>query len=157
MGGRDWRRWAVTALMLAVAGVAASQVALSRLGHLSYWKGGGFGMYTEPHPNYRTVWAALDETRALRLAPPAPADPAVLGPLSPAERARLAEARAMADDLRFYPRAGLAERIRARLAGLPWIDPPEGGPRLAVHEFRHDIQGERATARRLALYPEGGE
>jgi hypothetical protein len=59
----------VRVLWAAVAAVAGLQLVLVHTHGLSRWKGGGLGMYSEPHPNKRQLIARG-------------ADGAALGPLS---------------------------------------------------------------------------
>jgi hypothetical protein len=56
------RRWLVPLLL---AGVASVQLARVSFGGQSRWRGGGFGMYSEFHPNQNQVWLrALDQPAA---------------------------------------------------------------------------------------------
>jgi hypothetical protein len=60
-------------LILALVLVATVQVFLSNTSNLTTWRGGGFGMYTDPHPHLgRPVWLQGEHdgsARAVRLAP----------------------------------------------------------------------------------------
>ncbi len=40
--------------------VAATQLGFVELRGLTRWKGGGFGMYSDPHPDLREVWLELE-------------------------------------------------------------------------------------------------
>lgn len=46
----------VRLLVLCAIIIAVVQITTALNGASSRWKGGGFGMYTEPHPNSRRVW-----------------------------------------------------------------------------------------------------
>lgn len=113
------------AILLSAGAVAGLQAVLASTTALSRWKGGGFGMYTDPHPyQSRVVWlvprndgAALHE--ALRLYPPAPALVELLdrtGSTSPAEIAR--ELALEADRFRTFPRDRGAHLLLDRIDQL---------------------------------------
>jgi hypothetical protein len=56
------RRWLVPLLLV---GVASVQLARVSFGGQSRWRGGGFGMYSEFHPNRNQIWLrALDQPDA---------------------------------------------------------------------------------------------
>ena len=68
----EHRRWLVPALLVVVGVV---QVALAEGGAVSRWRGGGFGMYADHHPNAHRVWL-VDEhgARAIERADSAACD-----------------------------------------------------------------------------------
>lgn len=45
-----------------IVGVAAAQFYQVYFTHLTRWKGGGFGMYSEVHPKFRQVWLIKEDT-----------------------------------------------------------------------------------------------
>jgi len=53
------RRYLVATLII---GVALRQLYLVDTDHLSRWKGGGFGMYSEFHPRMSEIWARTGST-----------------------------------------------------------------------------------------------
>lgn len=53
-------------LPILIIGVAAAQFFQVYAHHLTRWKGGGFGMYSEVHPKHRQVWVLKNDT-AIRL------------------------------------------------------------------------------------------
>lgn len=67
------RLWELSVIFAIVALVALVQVVLSTSTTLSRWKGGGFGMYSEPHPyGSRCLWVELRDPSGatyLRLSP----------------------------------------------------------------------------------------
>ncbi|MEM9061709.1 MAG: hypothetical protein AAGD13_14710 [Pseudomonadota bacterium] len=60
LGQRTMKTLVGAVIALAVA-IAAFQFAQSVFGDQTRWKGGGFGMYTEPHPNSRVAWLILTD------------------------------------------------------------------------------------------------
>lgn len=125
---------------------AAVQAWASRSDTLLAWKGGGFGMYTEPHDRHRSVWLqrAVPEDGAMRLWPPSDV---LKGFLIVSDGETRARAQAVVDDagaLRFYPRSAPADRLLRRAAGVDWPDPlfgPAGteGDRIVVLQLRHRL------------------
>ena len=108
-----------------LAGVAAGnvllQVAMHRSTALTAWKGGGFGMYTEPHPDQRSIvleidngagqivlWPETEAMRDWRLS------------LSPAGAQAVSSIQAQAGRLRFYPRKSNATALLDRAARFRW-------------------------------------
>src|SRR5262245_47688750 len=63
--GRTLRRGLAPLLLAAVATV---HLGLAEHAGLSRWRGGGFGMYAEPHPSLTQVWLAAEGGRR-RLGP----------------------------------------------------------------------------------------
>lgn len=65
-----WISWALPAIVVVVA---LLQLVLVYNSSLSRWKGGGFGMYADPHPNsFRTFWLKGNrngEEKAFRIYP----------------------------------------------------------------------------------------
>ncbi|GMG85267.1 hypothetical protein LNKW23_44850 [Paralimibaculum aggregatum] len=132
----------VSALMLAAALIGGAQYYQSHFDLLTPWKGGGYGMYTEPHPNYRSVWAlgaGGEGAAAVRLFPRPAGDLAALaGGVIPRDR-QIAILR-QAAYLRFFPRAAEAARLQA-LIGAP--------TRIEVHELRLSVAHGEIRTRRL--------
>ena len=143
-------------VMALVAVVTLAQFVNSNTSALSSWKGGGFGMYTDPHPNNRTVWLVLesaDATHGFRLMPPADGIAAQRERLGGEARHALDSAILLANDMLTYPRDELTSEIAARLPQLSWRLTPDGevslvegaplaveGYRLQVFELRTSIQ-----------------
>ena len=90
-GVNRMRLWELGAIFGVVAFVALVQVVLSSSANLSRWKGGGFGMYSEPHPySSRSLWIKLRHpigTTYLRLSPLDPRLDSALAGLSKDRRA----------------------------------------------------------------------
>ena len=144
-------------LVMAVVAIATSaQFVNSNTSPLSSWKGGGFGMYTDPHPSNRTVWLVLESAEGahgFRLMPPAEGIAAQRERLDAEARQALDSAILLANDMLTYPRDELTREIAARLPRLSWrltadgmVSLAEGAPlavdayRLQVFELRTSIQ-----------------
>ncbi|MEM9061711.1 MAG: hypothetical protein AAGD13_14720 [Pseudomonadota bacterium] len=145
----------VRAIVLVADIVAVVQFSQSVFGPQTRWKGGGFGMYTEPHPYRRFAWLILtDETgqeyrqriwplpREIRDAASASADGA-LEDLKHLET--LAYRRAASGDV------ALDQAILDAARKIPWqangdsLTPGSGEPvsetqsRIEVYEVAYDI------------------
>lgn len=118
------------ALWGAVVLVAAAQLALVHGGGLTRWKGGGFGMYTEAHPNERQV-----VLRGLGGAPIPGHELARSGCRAPVRRfQRWPSADAAASVAGCVPLAVTAVELWS-----PGVDPATG--RLTLREVaRHDLR-----------------
>lgn len=156
---------AVQALVAVAICIAVVQFGLARFGSQSSWKGGGFGMYTEPHPQNRKVWAVLSSggrdypvllwpvTEALR-DPHRDLPAEVTAPLQAAVDA--------AYEVSTSARAGASAEL-ARIAGeIDWTLGEHGAPVLAggrdlpvdavrveVHELHYDIADRRIRTREI--------
>lgn len=108
------------ALLLIMLGTAAHQFYTSWDGMLSPWKGGGFGMYTAPHPeNARATYLIVDG-HALRMAPPDPKLVAWIASVDPGSAQYLERLVEQARTMRSYPRAAAADRLMAGAARVIW-------------------------------------
>ena len=122
------QRWLVPLLLVAVASVQLARVSF---GGQSRWRGGGFGMYAEFHPNKNQIWL-----RALGR-PDAPP-----GRLSESEGAP-ATRRAVARCLRLRSQACLGELA----ATLPRGPAPQ---RLEIWQPAFDARAGALSRRRVA-------
>ena len=163
------------ALVIALALLAAGNVALQMFTHkstaLTAWKGGGFGMYTEPHPDSRSVWLTFStgvETSSLRLWPEAENMTDWRGEVSLKGRKSLGKVTAMAERLRFYPSKEAAHELLALVLRIRWkqeltggLSPKEGKTfssediSLEIFENAYDIKSQRLN--RLRVFGLKGE
>ena len=121
------KRWLVPLLLLGVASVQLARVAFSGQ---SRWRGGGFGMYSEFHPNRNQIWLrALDQ-------PAAPPRRLSEDQGAPATR------RAVARCLRLRSQTCLGE-LAASL-------PPAGRQRLEIWQPVFDTRAGTLSRRRVA-------
>jgi hypothetical protein len=165
-------RTAVAVLVALVIGNAAMQFYQTRTSPLIAWKGGGFGMYTEPHATARAVWITFgSDGAALRLWPETEAMEALERGLPPRSAAHLGALTRAAEDLRYYPRQQQADRLLAMVAQVRWPEAMTGGARpatgatfaaselgLEVTEMRYRLEAgrlDRATI--FAAGTEGGQ
>ncbi|MCU0826758.1 MAG: hypothetical protein MUE52_04985 [Tabrizicola sp.] len=103
-----------------MVGVFGHQFVTSQGNVLSPWKGGGFGMYTQPHGIEERAAFLVIDGNPLRLAP---ADPEFLAWVErgdPASAAYVKRMMAEADRMRSFPRAAQAERLMAAGSRLVW-------------------------------------
>ena len=113
-------------LRVLVAGafcVALLQITLSLSGGLTRWKGGGFGMYTEPHPSKRRVWLTLttdDGIHPVMLFPIAKPLLAVDRQEHKADLKRIGEANRLAGRLATSGDFQLVEKIIGLVKDLNW-------------------------------------
>lgn len=149
-------RTRVYALIAVVAIITLAQLVHSNTSALSSWKGGGFGMYTDPHPTRRVVWLGLESADGawpVKLMLPAERLYKTRAGLGAEDRRAFDAALLLAREMRTYPRdalaANLAEQLRRlewRLSGTGEVGLVEGAPlaverfRLEVYELRTDIQ-----------------
>ena len=117
---------------------------------LTPWKGGGFGMYTEPHSNSRAVWVLLDgvdengdeKTAELRLYPKTRAFRNWQSNASVAGSGVLERLYVSAESIRFYPRESNASKLLDRADRILWPTQITGGvsPREGRSFAPEDIQ-----------------
>lgn len=120
--------WIAQRGMLAVtviAGLAAINVLVQTYMHkttaLTAWKGGGFGMYTEPHPDQRTVLLEIGGGAAqLVLWPEGGNVSDWAGSLQPQGRKAVLSLQDQAARFRYYPRDRLAAALIDRAARFRW-------------------------------------
>lgn len=171
----DWIGARAGACVLALAGVAAANVLIQLWMHrttpLTAWKGGGFGMYTEPHADARSVWAAFageGGTAYLRLWPE---DPRLAGwrkSVSTRSADFLSRQVWLAERFRYNPRDGQARTMTENLARVRFpgtvvegVQPANGKTfasdaiTLHVLENAYDIPG--AQVARVPVYSFGAE
>ncbi len=141
-------RLLVYALAIVVGAVTLGQVVNSNQTTLTSWKGGGFGMYTDPHPNNRIVWLVVespDAVRQIRLMPNSERLFDERTRLDPAIEPDFREVQLLANDMRTYPRDELAEKLSRYLAALPWRVTKTGelslvdGEPVAVERYRIEV------------------
>ena len=141
-------RLLVYALMIVVGAVTLGQVVYSNQTTLTSWKGGGFGMYTDPHPNNRIVWLVVesaDAARQIRLIPFSDRLFDERTRLDPAIEPVFREAELLANDMRTYPRDQLAGKLSHYLDALPWRVDDAGelslidGEPVAVKRYRIEV------------------
>lgn len=125
---------------------------------LTAWKGGGFGMYTEPHVLNRSVWLAMDfpnETRHVLLFPPSDAAETFVEP----ESAKAFDSlRSYAWEFRVFPTDHKARKFVKRFDEITWLpefDTGDASLRVVVFENRSDLQAKTLT--RVPVYDSKGE
>lgn len=163
----------VTILALVVAGNVLWQIYLHKTSPLLAWKGGGFGMYTEPHAEDRGVWLRLkgaDNAEALVQLWPETAEYASWRDMAGVRGgAYLDGLTRSAERLLFYPRDSVSDPFITRLARVRWPDtliegvtPSDGNVfapatiSVEVYENRYN-QTETKVTRSLVYRRTGGE
>ncbi|WP_069299565.1 hypothetical protein [Neptunicoccus sediminis] len=163
----------VTILAFVVGGNVLWQIYLHKTTPLLAWKGGGFGMYTEPHAEDRGVWVRLRGAEGgealVQLWPETAAFSTWRDMAGVRGGAYLAGLTRSAERLRFYPRDSVSDPLIARLARVRWpetliqeVIPSDGtvfNPAtisLEVYENRFN-QTEATVSRNLVYKRSGGE
>ena len=146
----------VFVLALLVAGNVVFQAFTHKTSPLLAWKGGGFGMYTEPHAEDRSVWVVFEGakgTASVRLWPETPEFTAWQAKAGLRGRAFLSGMRTAADQFRYYPRKTSADVIIGLAARVVWPEEMVGDVRpfegkvfkrndisLVVYENRYNVK-----------------
>ncbi|GGA23545.1 hypothetical protein [Neptunicoccus cionae] len=163
----------VTVLALIVAGNVIWQIYLHKTTPLLAWKGGGFGMYTEPHAEDRGVWLRLTGASGaealVQLWPETAAFASWRDTAGVRGGAYLNGLTRSAERLRFYPRDRVGDPFISRLSRVRWpqtlintVTPSDGNVfapstiSLEVYENRYN-QTEATVARSLVYQRTGGE
>ena len=148
--------WAMRLLAIVVVANVCFQFYVSRTTALTPWKGGGFGMYTDPHADTRTVWMRLSDEEGSHLVRLYPVSDALAEMIA---RAPLKSHRVLsgltrdAAAMRYYPTRAKAEALVPAIARFRWpesivpksVSPGENGAfareniAIEVHELRLDI------------------
>lgn len=149
---------AVRVLMAVVTAIAVAQFASSLLTEQSRWKGGGFGMYTEPHPIKRKIWLVLETDAGTRPVPvwPAPrwVQRQISGPQGEHVARLLDEAYLFATSASETRKADLLDAARAIDWAMSGEDRPSAdgtipltvtGVRVDVFDIRFDIGNRRVS------------
>lgn len=153
----------VRVLVAAAFLIAANQFLATRFGEQSAWKGGGFGMYTDPHPQNRKVWLVLEAGGAEHAVALWPVTEALAANAAAPEAARLQQAVDLAYELSTSVDPARAARLAGLGGRLGWRLGPDGTPvlhgdgaplavtgaRVEVNELRYDIARGRIIAERI--------
>jgi len=163
----------VTGLAFLVAANVLLQAYMHKTTALLAWKGGGFGMYTEPHVEDRSVWLTFNgrgETASVRLWPETKEFAAWQEKAGVKGVAFLSKLRAQADRLRYFPRdnnaqdlIGLAARVRWPEGLVGDVVPAEGKVfkrddiSVVVYENRYDVDAQNVTRETVFEILSGGQ
>lgn len=151
----------IGALAVCVAANVLLQAYIHKTTPLLAWKGGGFGMYTEPHAEDRSVWLRFngaDGTADVRIWPETAAFIAWRDKGGLRGTAFLNGISYQAERFRYFPRAGQADALIGMAARLRWpenmvgdVKPAEGKVfkradiSIVVYENRYDVQAQEVT------------
>jgi len=160
--GKKAKLLAIVLIVLVAANVAW-QFYTHKTTALSPWKGGGFGMYTEPHSDSRTVWLEMrsgDDLAQVRLYPKKAGIVAWQKGISLKGGQFLQNLTDKAAKLRFYPRVRDADEIITLASRIAWLDDLTGGVqpkignaflpsnmRIIVYENVQDMDAQTVTRR----------
>ncbi|MCO4823561.1 MAG: hypothetical protein KC451_01765 [Amylibacter sp.] len=170
VGGRA--RLLVIALALIVAGNVLLQAYTHKTTPLLAWKGGGFGMYTEPHAEDRSVWIRLNGAQGIasvRFWPETPEFAAWQAKGGLRGTAFLNGVLSASDRFRYYPRKKSADEIIGLATRVVWPDEMVGDVRpiegkvfkrndvtIVVYENRYDLKSQEVV--RISVFEQkGGE
>lgn len=112
------------------------------------WKGGGFGMYTEPHVINRSLWVEFEEdgeTRHFRLAPKPPKRSDVVVDSNVSDFNALVT---RADRFRFFPTERGANKVLDAIRAMQWKDDLNGmseSTSVYILENRSDLKSKTIT------------
>lgn len=158
----------VTILAILVAINVPLQMYLHKTTPLLAWKGGGFGMYTEPHAEDRAVWLHLQGqggTAFIQLWPETTPFLEWREAARVSGGAYLAALTKNAERFRFYPRDVQAARLINQLSRVRWPKTlvghvsPENDATFApdsltieVYENRYDLESNTVTRNSVFKY-----
>lgn len=171
----DWSgrnaRLVITVLAVLVAGNVVLQAYTHKTTPLLAWKGGGFGMYTEPHAEDRSVWLTFqgaEGTASVRVWPETADYTAWRDKGGLRGAAFLNTITDQAERFRYYPRSGQAESLIGLAARLRWPENMVGDVKptagkafqrnditVTVYENRYDVQAQKVV--RTAVFEQSGK
>jgi hypothetical protein len=171
----DWTGRNAKILIAGLSILVAANVLIQAYTHkttpLLAWKGGGFGMYTEPHAEDRSVWLTFrgaEETATVRLWPETPEFAAWQAKAGLRGTAFLSSIRYSAERVRYFPRSGQADELVSLAARVKWpenlvgeLKPAEGKVfkrndiTLTVFENRYDVKAQKVI--RTPVFEYNGE
>lgn len=161
----DWTGRNARMLIVGLAVVVAANVLFQAYTHkttpLLAWKGGGFGMYTEPHAEDRGVWLRFngtDGTASVRIWPETAEFIAWRDKGGLRGTAFLNGISYQAERFRYYPRDGQADALIGMAARLRWpenivgdVKPVEGkvfkkdNISIVVYENRYNVKAQEVV------------
>ncbi len=160
----------VFALAFIVAGNVVFQAYTHKTTPLLAWKGGGFGMYTEPHAEDRSVWLMFNGEKgvaSVRLWPETPEFAAWQTKAGLRGTAFLSGIQTASNRFLFYPRKKSADEIIGLAARVVWPEEMVGNVRpidgkvfkrndisLVVYENRYNV--ETQTVVRTPVFEQNG-
>lgn len=169
--GKNVKLLAIALVVLIVANVCF-QFYTHKTTALTPWKGGGFGMYTEPHADGRTVWLEMQGTGGvaqMRVYPENEGIRAWIDGVSLRGGAALSTISRQAAGLRHFPDDRQANALIQSAARIGWLDqltggvkPKEGATfkpediRVIVYENMQDMQASKLKRRLIFAMPSGG-
>ena len=150
----------ITALALVVAGNVLLQLFMHKTTPLTAWKGGGFGMYTEPHAEARGVWLFLKGTNGtaqVQLWPESADLKRWREGVSPKAASFLGGLVRDAERMRYYPTQANAQRLAKQASRVRWpetvigpVTPANGksfkGAEVVIEVTETDLDVATATA-----------
>lgn len=170
----DWTgshaRLLISLLALIVAGNVLFQAYTHKTTPLLAWKGGGFGMYTEPHKEDRSVWimfTGANGKASVRLWPATAEFAAWQDKAGSRGTQFLNRIQGSSERFLYYPRVGQADELIGLAARVRWpenlvgdVAPAEGKVfktsdiSIFVYENRYDVQGQNVG--RTAVFERTG-
>lgn len=151
----------VTLLAISVAANVLSQAYTHKTTPLLAWKGGGFGMYTEPHVEDRSLWVTFAGTQgaaSVRLWPQSAEFAAWQAKGGLRGTAFLRNMTRASERVLYYPRAKNSNDLISLAARVRWpedlvgdVMPMEGkvfrpeNITLTVYEIRYDVRAQTVT------------
>jgi hypothetical protein len=169
--GKHAKLLAVVLVVLVVANVCF-QFYTHKTTALTPWKGGGFGMYTEPHADGRTVWLEMQGASSvvqMRVYPENEIIRAWIDGVSLGGGKALSTISNQAAGLRHFPNEKKANELVQSAARIGWLDQITGGVkpkdgatfkpediRVIVYENLQDMNAAKLKRRLVFEMPDGG-
>ena len=154
-------RLAIAVLAIVVGGNVLFQTYTHKTTPLLAWKGGGFGMYTEPHAEDRSVWLTFEGAEgsaSVRIWPETTNFTSWRDQGNLRGTAFLNMITYQAERFRYYPRKGQADALIGLAARLRWpenmvgnVKPKEGKAfkqnkiKITVFENRYDVKAQEVV------------
>jgi len=140
---------------------------------LTPWKGGGFGMYTAPHPDTRSVWLEMDgvtDRAQMRIYPRNRDLHDWIDGVSLRGGAVLRDISLKGASMRYFPRDDTAKALISQAARIGWLDSFTGGVapksgktfapqdmRIVVYETVYDAHAKTVTRKAIYRSDLGGQ
>lgn len=158
----DLLAWALVAIVI---GNVVFQFYTHKTTTLTSWKGGGFGMYTDPHSNSRSIWLQVEGQEGMSqfiVYPRSKLHSDWIEASDRRGRAGLRRVSTIAAKMRYYPRRENAEDLIKAASRIAWtpgfvgdLTPKEGqyfkraDYRVLVYENYDDVQNAQIERRKI--------
>ena len=157
-------------LIVVVAANALFQTYTHKTTALTAWKGGGFGMYTTPHVESRSVWLTFkreDGVVQLRVWPEAQGMTEWRDSLNLSQSGSLGRITSMAEGMSYFPRTSNADPLLELASRIRWREDLRGGMKpadgktfeeveISVQVYENEFDIRAGTLTRVQVYDRTG-